>query len=430
MRIGIIGAGIVGCSTGYELGKRGYDVQIFDKNGEVGHGSTSASCAIVRRFYSQPGMIAMAQEASHIWNNWGDHVGAIDDDLARFERPGMLFIPPTIDDDVHTIIHTMRELGIDVELLTPAEMVGYFPYFAKGSQFPVRTPDDPHFFDPPSSEIAGAILEVDAGYIVSPTLATYNLRLAAQREGVQFRLNQEIIAIESAKSARFILQTQKGQTFPLDVLINIAGPHSSLINAMAGVELPLQIRALRREVHTMDNPIYQSEQPKTMPVVGDVDAGIYYRPESRGRTLIVGSTDPQCDGFEWIDDPDNFNENITDSYRERQCYRLMKRFPAMRLSPAQGIAALYDVTVKDWYPVVDKTDTAGYYVCIGTSGSSFKTSPVLGRLVTEIIEANESGKNTDLDNLHFELPITGKTIDTTFLSRARGEMSTSGTVIG
>jgi sarcosine oxidase subunit beta len=108
----------------------------------------------------------------------------------------------------------------------------------------------------------------------------------------------------------------------------------------------------------------------------------------------------------------------------------MKRFSEVRLGPARGLAALYDVTVRDWYPIADRTDLPGYYVCIGTSGSSFKTAPVLGRLMAEIIDACEGGRDTDDDPVQLQLPRAGIAIDTRFLSRLRGEIRTTGTVIG
>ena len=89
-----------------------------------------------------------------------------------------------------------------------------------------------------------------------------------------------------------------------------------------------------------------------------------------------------------------------------------------------------DVTVADWYPIVDRTDLPGYYVCIGTSGSSFKTAPVLGSLVATLITENESGRDTDLDPLEFSLPRIDRTIGIDFLSRRRGKLASSGTVIG
>jgi sarcosine oxidase subunit beta len=108
----------------------------------------------------------------------------------------------------------------------------------------------------------------------------------------------------------------------------------------------------------------------------------------------------------------------------------MKRFPEVRLGPARGVAALYDVTVRDWYPIADRTDLPGYYVCIGTSGSSFKTAPVLGRLMSEIIDACEGGRDLDRDPVFLELPCAGVSVDTRFLSRLRGDIQTTGSVIG
>jgi sarcosine oxidase subunit beta len=108
----------------------------------------------------------------------------------------------------------------------------------------------------------------------------------------------------------------------------------------------------------------------------------------------------------------------------------MKRFPEVRLGPEKGVADLYDVTVRDWYPIVDRTDLPGYYVCVGTSGSSFKTAPVLGQLMARIIGACEAGRDTDHAPLQLHLPRIDAAVDTRFLSRRRGEIRTSGTVIG
>jgi sarcosine oxidase subunit beta len=430
MKVCIIGGGVVGCSTALELRRHGCEVIVIDRNGDVGHGSTSASCAIVRRFYSQPGMIAMAHEALHIWVDWRTYLGPIDDDLAVLQQPGMLFIPPTVDDGVRTIVAEMKKLDIAVSLLSPDDVAKRFPFLDIASQFPPQPVDTPGFFESTGSRIAGAVFEEDAGYVVSPGLATQNLRLAAERDGVQFLLNHEVTRIMSLDSGGFRVEFANDDTVKCDVVVNIAGPHSTQVNQMAGVRLPLETRALRREVHALANPQHAAADGVQVPVVGDINSGIYFRPEAGGRELIVGTTDPDCDESEWIADPDDFNESVSDPYYQRQCLRLMKRFPDVRLSPARGVAALYDVTVRDWYPIVDRTDLPGYYVCIGTSGSSFKTAPVLGRLVTEIIDACESGRDVDNDPVILKLPRAGTSVDTRFLSRLRGDIESSGSVIG
>ena len=50
----IIGAGIIGCATSFELAKKGYKVINIDKLPDAGYGSTSNSCAIIRFHYSVP----------------------------------------------------------------------------------------------------------------------------------------------------------------------------------------------------------------------------------------------------------------------------------------------------------------------------------------------------------------------------------------
>jgi sarcosine oxidase subunit beta len=430
MKASVIGGGVVGCAVGLELRRRGFDATVIDRNGDVGHGSTSASCGIVRRFYSQPGMIAMAHEALQIWKEWGSYLGPIDDDLARLQQPGMLFIPPLVDDTVRATVAEMKRLGIRAELLSLEEVERRFPFLDTSSHFPPRPVDDEAFFEPTRARIEGAVFEEDAGYVVSPGLATQNLRLAGEREGVRFLLNHDVVHIEPRDGGGFRLGFSGHEGLHCDVVVNVAGPHSSRVNHLARVQLPLETRALRREVHNLVNPRYSPETGGGIPVVGDINSGVYFRPEAGGREIIVGTTDPECDEAQWIDDPDDFDLSVTETYRQRQCLRLMKRFPEVGLGPPRGIAALYDVTVRDWYPIVDRTDLPGYYVCIGTSGSSFKTAPVLGRLLSEIVEASEGGRDIDRQPLILDLPRIGSHVDTRFLSRLRGDIQTSGSVIG
>lgn len=428
MQVCVIGAGVIGCAIALELRRRGFDVTSIDKNGDAGHGSTSSSCGIVRRFYSQPGMIAMAHEGWHIWADWRSFVGDIEGDLIEFPRPGMIFIPPRLDANVLATAAEMQRIGIKTHVLSPAELKERFPFLDVSSYYPPTPVSDPRFFEPSEHQIEGSVYEEDAGYVVFPALAAQNLRQAAERAGVVFRFNRRITAIEAGATRRFRLELVGGEAIDADVVVNVAGPHSGVINRMAGVTLPLETRPLRREVHAQANPLYESGVP--LPIVGDLDGGIYFRPESRGRDIIVGSTDPQCDVLEFVDDPDNFDRGVTQLYRERQSLRLMKRVPSVTLGRPRGIADLYDVTLQDWYPIVDRTDRPGYYVCIGTSGSSFKTAPVLGMLTAQIVEACESGRDTDVAPIQLALPRIGVNVDTRFLSRNRATLQTTSTVIG
>lgn len=423
----IVGAGVIGCSIALELRRKGFAVSVLDRNGEAGHGSTSASCGIVRRYYSEPGMIAMAHEGAAIWADWAGYLGPIDEDLAVFKRPGALFILPAVDERVRAQVAEMRRLGIKACLLTPEEIGERFPHLDTTSHFPPRPVSDPSFLDPGERTVAGGVYEEDAGYVVSPGVATSNLRRAGEREGVRFLMNRRVSGVRPS-GARLVVETEAHGSLECDAVVNAAGPHSGVVNRMAGVSLPLETRPLRREVHALQNPLYGQPGGDALPVVADLDGGVYFRPEAGGRDIIVGSADPECDEKDFVDDPDAYGERITEAYRERQCLRAMQRFPSVRLGPPRGVAALYDVTVRDWYPIVDRTELPGYYVCIGTSGSSFKTAPVLGRLTAEIVSRCDAGRDTDREPVRFELPRIGATVDTGFLSRRRGELQTTGTV--
>src|SRR6185295_16915837 len=58
----IIGAGVIGTATAFELCKRGYKTLNIDKLPSAGYGPTSNSCAIVRAHYSSFDGVAMAYE--------------------------------------------------------------------------------------------------------------------------------------------------------------------------------------------------------------------------------------------------------------------------------------------------------------------------------------------------------------------------------
>ncbi|MFT7485008.1 MAG: sarcosine oxidase subunit beta [Candidatus Paceibacteria bacterium] len=426
----ILGGGIIGCSIGLELARLGQSVIIIERNGEVGHGTTAASCAIIRRFYSTDTMTAMAQEGAAVWSTWGDYLGAgAEEDLARFIRCGMLFVPPTLSEGVRSTIQRMEDHNVDVEWLSAEAITQRFPYLDVASQTPVRDPNDDDFFETTGRQIEGAVFERDAGYVISPALATRNLRDAAERAGVTFRLGEEVVAIEDS-AARYRLRLASGGTIDGHVLINCAGPHSSVVNQMAGVDIGIEVRPLRREVHAVSNPAHEREGADPVPIVGDVDGGLYFRPETGGVDLIVGSLDPECDAKEWVTDPDSNDDNSTVANHERFMLRLMKRFPEIQLERRRGLGSMYDVTTLDWNPVLDCTDRPGYYVAIGTSGSSFKTAPVIGRVMAELVQYCEAGNNHDKEPVQVSMDRTGFSIDVGFFSRLRGAHSSSNTVLG
>jgi len=147
--------------------------------------------------------------------------------------------------------------------------------------------------------------------------------------------------------------------------------------------------------------------------------------------MLVGSLDPECDAPDWVDDPDDFNREVTEAQWKAQVYRMALRVPELEIPRrAKGIADLYDAT-EDWIPVYDRSSLEGFYLAIGTSGNQFKNAPMIGQLMAELIVACESGHDHDTDPVRVRCPITGWELNIGFYSRNREiNRDSSFTVLG
>jgi len=235
-------------------------------------------------------------------------------------------------------------------------------------------------------------------------------RRAARAGGAAFRYNQRVTEIRRADRNVLGVGLDNGEQIDAPVVINVGGPHSFKITEMAGLSESnnIRTRALRHEVHVVPPPDnYRPEEEGYH--TNDADIGAYYRPEA-GNLILTGSVDPACDPQEWVD-PDKFDRQVSESQWKAQVYRLARRIPNLPIpnQPA-GIVDLYDVS-DDWIPIYDKSDLKGYYQAIGTSGNQFKTAPVAGGMMAELIDKVENGYDHDATPLKFKLPHLGLTID-------------------
>ena len=143
-------------------------------------------------------------------------------------------------------------------------------------------------------------------------------------------------------------------------------------------------RPLRQEVAYLPPPPEADFARKPL-LCSDTDIGCYMRSDVGGR-LLVGGQEPACDPLEWVDDPDDWNEGLTDQWTA-QVYRAALRIPTLPIpGQATGIAALYDVS-DDWIPIYDRSSLPGFYMACGTSGNQFKNAPVAGMLMAELIDS-------------------------------------------
>ncbi len=414
----IIGAGIIGCGTSFELAKKGYKVVSIDKLPDAGYGSTSNSCAIIRFHYSTRDGIIMAHEGYFYWKNWSDYLEAEDErGHAKFREVGMLMLK-TDEDDYRSIETYFRELDVPFENWDNDLVRARLP-LETGLYGPPKLPTDKDFWNDAHGKIAGATFNPQGGYVTDPQLSTHNLMRAAEAKGSQFIFNAEVSDIRQANGRVAGVTLKDGTRIDAPIVVNAAGPHSFVINRLAGVEEEMNIKtnALRHEVHTVPSPKnFDYEQNGMVAHCGD--DGVYFRPEV-GNSLIVGSADPECDPKEWIDDPDHFHTEVTEERWQAQVYRLAKRMTDLPIpNQPKGLVDLYDVS-DDWLPIYDKSDLPGFYMAIGTSGNQFKNAGPAGHLMAELIEACENGHDHDVDPVQVKCRYTTHTMNGGFYSRLR-----------
>lgn len=415
----VVGAGVIGCSVAYELARDGWSVCVVDRGRGPGQGSTSASSAVVRFNYSTWTGVVAAWESKHLWEHWEDHLAGTDDGaLARFYRTGGLCLESP-GQDRQKVLSLFSRAGIPYEEWDAATLRERLPDIDPGRYFPPKSVDSEEFWGQPNGELTG-YWTPDSGFIDDPQFAAHNLMVAAQRRGARFHFGATVSGIRRSADRVQGVDLADGSELAASVVVNVGGPHSSRINDMARVldDFSIVTRPMRQEVHEVAAPPGYGDPATPSPVLADLDLGTYSRGTPSGR-LLVGGTEPECDPLQWLDDPDDFNPRPSRKVYESQVYRAARRFPTLPVpNTPSGIVGVYDVST-DWIPVYDRTQLAGYYVAIGTSGNQFKNAPVAGRFMAEIIEACENGHDHDSSPVQVALAQTGQIADMGHYSRLR-----------
>jgi sarcosine oxidase subunit beta len=415
----IIGAGIIGSNLGFEMSKAGYRTLNIDKLPAAGYGSTANSCAIVRCHYSTWPGVAMSYEGFHFWQNWADYLETDDErGVAGFVQCGAVYVGDS-DRYEKKVLPLFDEIGIEYEVWDPGAMTEQVSFLDTGSYAPPKRPEDDEFWADPPSQITSAVHTPIAGYITDPQLATHNLQRAAEAKGGEFMFNAAVSEIRTDGGRVTGVTLEDGTEVDASIVVNVAGPHSFVINEMAGVAdtMNIKTRALRHEVHHVPSPEGIDFEREGM-LVGDDDLGTYFRPEV-GNHILVGSQDPDCDPQIWVDDPDEFERAITEDQWKAQVLRLARRIPSLGVpGEKKGVVDLYDVS-DDWIPIYDKTDLGGFYVAIGTSGNQFKNCHIAAYCLTKLIQDVEAGHDHDSDPVKVTMPYTGLELDMGVFSRNR-----------
>ncbi|WP_170460226.1 NAD(P)/FAD-dependent oxidoreductase [Ruegeria arenilitoris] len=415
----IIGTGVIGAAIAFEMAKGGWKTLSLDRNAQVGHGSTAGSCAIIRMHYSTFDGTAFAWEGYHYWRDWADYLGLPDGaDLAQFRETGCLVMKTEANGHLSRHMKYSAELDCPFEEWSAKQLLDRLPIYSLDSFAPAKRMDDPAFGQPNGSRMQGAVFWPKAGYVTDPALSAQNLMQAATQRGAQVRTGAEVVEILQEGGRVKGVRLASGEEIYAPVVINVAGPGSSIINRMAGVldDMTIETRPLRQEVVHVPAPEgFDFERQGT--IVSDGDIACYCRPE-HGNHILIGSEDPDCDPHQWCEDDVHYNHDFTDQWTT-QAMRYAQRVPSLGIpSRTRGVVDLYDAST-DWIPIYDKSSLPGFYMACGTSGNQYKNAPIAGKMMAALVEYCEGGADHDAQPLQFELPHIKRTIDAGFYSRKR-----------
>jgi D-hydroxyproline dehydrogenase subunit beta len=351
--VAVVGAGIVGCATAYELARRGVSVHLIDR-GEVSGGTTGLGEGNVLCCDKRPGAeLGLAQLGLALYDELEELLG----DEAGIRRKGALV--------VHTDaasweaeaerIEALRAAGIECELLDPQELRAAEPELrgelVGGSSFP--------------SDLQCA-----------PRAIARGLARAAQALGASVETGRAVEAV-SVEGGR----VTGVAGIAADAVVVAAGAWSAPLARSAGLELPVEPRKgqlvrLERRPEFLRHKVIDGSY---MSAVESEDAGLavstVVETTLDGHVLVGSSRERR--GFELAVDP-----AVTEALLAS----------AVRIAP--GIRALQIDSawagLRPWLPgglpAIGRSGAAeGLWVATGHEGSGVAHGPITGRLVAQAI---------------------------------------------
>ena len=355
----IIGGGVNGTSAAMRLARMGAGKVVLVEKGHLASGASGRSGAMIREHYLHPTLVRMATEASDIFHNFADAIGGD----ARFIQTGRALLFG--EDDAPAVranVAMNRELGVNIETLTPAELSRIVPQANMDG-------------------IAIGTYEPDAGY-ADPVATTYAYADRARDLGAEILTQTPALGIETAGGRVTGVRTPDG-LIQTDAAIVAAGPWVHAIAAPLGETLPVTpIRV--QMVHLRRPPALESMDT----IVIDYTTGAYFRADAGYGTLVGGEA---LEDLSEVANPDAFGLNADHDFITRYWERAKLRFPDFAAATCRGgYGSLYDMT-PDGNPILDRSrNVDGLYYAVGFSGHGFKLSPVVGRMVAELVMRGES----------------------------------------
>jgi sarcosine oxidase, subunit beta len=351
----VIGGGVNGASTLFHLAQAGVKDILLLEQGHLAAGATGKSGALVRMHYTNPAETQLAVQSLKIFQHWGELVGG----ECGFTPTGFVHVVgPAYEGELRATVAMQRSLGVESEIISAAEL---------------------HQLEPACrvDDLSYVAYEPGSGY-ADPLLTCYGFVRRAQELGARVQTHTTVTAIRTAHGRVVGVDTTAG---PIDAPVVLLAGGAWANQLLLPLEIDLGLAPNRLQVVIFRWPLAFAQGHRTFI---DTINHTWFRPDHGNGTLI---------GAEWIatnDSPDNYRETADPQAVAGARSRLVARFPAMAEAPMRGGWAGMVMMSPDGRPIIDQIAAyEGLFVMAGDSGTSFKTSPAIGKALAEWIRSGQ-----------------------------------------
>lgn len=280
-KVVVIGGGVVGVSALYHIAKKGWgDDAVLIEKAELTSGSTWHAAGLLPLFNMS---YSVGQVHKYSVNLYGE-LEAETGQPVGFARVGNLRLAMNDDrmDEYYQYAATAKTIGIDVQFLTPDEILKLWPMCNIDG-------------------LVGGIYHPDDGYI-QPADLTQALAKGARARGATIYRQTMVLNIEQTSEGGWLVQTDKGD-ITCDHVISATGNYARKTGEMIGLDIPV-IPVEHQYIVTEPHPELQKRRRAGTPEMGvlrESDGSWYLREENGG--FILGPYEegaPCC----YVDGPD------------------------------------------------------------------------------------------------------------------------------
>jgi glycine/D-amino acid oxidase-like deaminating enzyme len=352
--VAIVGAGIIGTVSAYELAPD-HDVVVVDK-GQVAAETTGRASGIVSTvasYHAYPDM------AKHVMSFYRDFDGTGKFSFTQRER--IQLTPPEMEETTRERAKESAENGFSTRFLENDELEEKYP----------------DIFDL-EGYVGGAEYE-DTGW-VDPYTLTMELKNEAEDRGAEFRTGVEVEEVTVDDGAVTGLQTENGDIQANDVIVAAGWWTRSLLEGI--VEVP--VYPFRWQAITLD-PGWEVDED--YPMGYDPVSERYWRPEHNGNIHVGG-------GEYKVEEPGSVSESVKEEFKLETAEMMPGRLRGM--DEAQFIngdtCPTGDATTPDMFPIMDAPDDApdGLVVNTGYHIGGIMTAPAAGTGARSLVTGEDA----------------------------------------